>query len=594
MTALLNKIRTHLLSPDSPFELFLRTIYHKVLSTRFYFYWQDYLAQRSYRKFRRLKLQNLIPNLTDNAYQPKVTFLLSGQNASLQDIQRTLQSIQALQGHNWEVLLISLSHQFENNNINIEDPRIILANDSSANLLKSITGEFVVFCTAGDCFYSPLLAEFYQSLPADSPAQVTYYDCEFQDQKSGKLLPFFKPVGCSPALMLSVNYLSRGFIHAPILTQFWRETEHNTTLEGFEYSLMLYLCENGLSLNHISKILLSQVALVTPHMQDNRTAVAQHLTHKGLTSVSSTENETGLRFTWSTHSPSLAIIVLSKNNQQFLQSLIPALLQQPYKGEKSIYIVDNGSDDPATLAYYQQLHELARVKIIPYPQPFNYSEAINLGVHASKSELVLLLNDDMAVIDDSWLTELAQWATRPEIGVVGAKLVRKNHTIQHMGIIMGLTGFAGHIYLNAPENYHGLFGSANWYRNILAITGACQIVRRDVFNEVGGYDEGYQLAFGDIDFCLRVHEKGYHNVYSPFARLYHYEGSTRGYQTPVDDALKGYESLGSYLINEDPYFSPNLTYSRIPKCVFKKRSRDDRERQIQARRNFYLQKEKPL
>jgi predicted glycosyltransferase involved in capsule biosynthesis len=119
------------------------------------------------------------------------------------------------------------------------------------------------------------------------------------------------------------------------------------------------------------------------------------------------------------------------------------------------------------------------------------------------------------------------------------------------------------------------------------VTGACQMLRRAVFNEVGGYDEGFQLAFGDIDFCLRVHEQGYRNIVTPFAKLTHYEGRSRGYVTPVGDILRGYEKFETYLIDDDPYFSPNLTYTRIPKCALKKSSAGDNRQQIEIRRSFY-------
>ena len=176
----------------------------------------------------------------------------------------------------------------------------------------------------------------------------------------------------------------------------------------------------------------------------------------------------------------------------------------------------------------------------------------------------------------------------PDVGVVGAKLLRKNRTIQHAGIIIGIAGYAGHVYLNASENYSGLFGSVNWYRNYLALTGACQMFRRDVFNQVNGYDEAYSLAFGDVDFCIRVHNAGYQNVYNPFARLFHYEGSSRGHQTPVEDILKGYDLIDQFLVEGDPYFSPNLTYSRIPKCALSNDPLNDRVKIIQSRKNFYL------
>ena len=219
------------------------------------------------------------------------------------------------------------------------------------------------------------------------------------------------------------------------------------------------------------------------------------------------------------------------------------------------------------MAYYRSIASDPEIQILPYKNPFNYSEAINLGVSQSESDLVLLLNDDMMPVDADWLPEMIQWAQRDEIGVVGTKLLRANHTIQHAGIIMGLVGFVGHIYLNAPEDYFGLWGSADWTRDILAVTGACQMMRRKLFEEVGGYDEGFQLAFGDIDFCLRVHRRGYRNIYTPFAQLYHYEGHSRGYVTPVEDILKGYQEFSPYLTQDDPFYNPNLTYSRIPKCA---------------------------
>jgi len=179
---------------------------------------------------------------------------------------------------------------------------------------------------------------------------------------------------------------------------------------------------------------------------------------------------------------------------------------------------------------------------------------------------------------------MVRWACQPEIGVVGAKLLHKNRSIQHAGIILGMNGFIGHLYLNAPEHYHGLAGSADWYRNFYALTGACQAMRRNVFNQVGGYDPRFRLAFGDIDFCLRVIKEGYRNLYTPFAQLIHFEGSSRGYSTPTGDILFGYHELKSWLEADDPYFSPNLTYTPIPKCNTGHRTANDRLERIEQRK----------
>jgi GT2 family glycosyltransferase len=303
--------------------------------------------------------------------------------------------------------------------------------------------------------------------------------------------------------------------------------------------------------------------------------------------VSSQTKPYGTRFTWHTGDPSVAIIIPTKNKKSLLEKCINSILKLTSYKNFNIHLVDNNSTDPETLDYYQKLKSEPRIKIHSYPAEFNYSQAVNLGVAQSDSDLVLFLNDDMETINSDWLTELVQWATRPEIGVVGGKLIRANHSIQHAGIIIGLHGFAGHIYLNAPEHYQGLFGSVDWYRDYQALTGACQMMRREVFNEIGGYDEGYKIAFGDIDFCLRVQQSGYRNIYTPFSTLFHYEGRSRGYITPKEDVLRGYTKMRDALTQEDPYFSPNLSYTRIPKCVLNEQTSEEREKIIEIRKRFH-------
>jgi O-antigen biosynthesis protein len=588
MNTILNKLRSLFFSPDSSLELTLRTYYHKFLSTRMFFFWQDFQAKRSYRKYRALQGHSPLPKIDPESYQPKATFLLSCLDATSADVQTTLRSIQTLHGDHWEVVPVSQENTADTIFAKFSDPKIKTTQPDLSHLLDLITGEFVVFCQAGDIFADSLLIHFYHSLSSGTHADLTYYDCEFFEEKPARFHPFFKPTTFSPALLLSVNYLSRGFIHRRTFEEVWSKIDHNANLINQEYDLTLRLYESNKVIRHIPTVLLTQKRLSKPDTAELQKVLAAHLNRQGLKDVTTSKETTGIRFSWKTGSPSLAIIILTKNNYRFLKSLIPELLAQPYEGQSSFHIVDNGSDDPSTLAYYQEIQQESNISIIPYSQPFNYSEAINLGVAHSDSDLVLLLNDDMALMDELWLSELMQWAIRPDVGVVGAKLLRKNLTIQHAGIILGLTGFMGHIYLNAPEHYNGLFGSVDWYRNYLAITGACQMIRRDVFEEVGGYDLAYELAFGDIDFCIKVHEKGYQNLYIPFARIFHYEGSSRGYQTPVDDILRGYDQLETYLMEGDPFYSPNLTYTRIPKCVVEKHSEDERIRQIQGRKSFYL------
>jgi GT2 family glycosyltransferase len=332
-----------------------------------------------------------------------------------------------------------------------------------------------------------------------------------------------------------------------------------------EYDLFLKLQSEGFAFQHLPHVLVSQNELVTSGDVENQAAIIEHLEQQGVAGVVAKQGPSGTRFVWPTSEPSVAVVIPTLNNRKLLEPLVDSLLHNNYRN-LAITIVDNNSTDPATISYFQEIRNLPRVSVVSYNKNFNYSEAINLGAANSNSDLLLFLNDDIGVSNDFWLEELVQWATRPEIGVVGTKLIRANHTIQHAGIILGLNRFAGHIYLNAPEDYSGLVGSVDWYRNYMALTGACQMVRRDLFEAVGGYDEAYLLAFSDIDFCLKVYEKGYSNLYTPFASLFHYEGVSRGYNTPPADILRGYQRIEGYLRTGDPYFSEGLSFQPIPHC----------------------------
>jgi len=592
MISLFNRFRSFLFSPNSRVELWLRTIYHKLNATRLLFRLHHIAALRSYQKWRSTQIKKAIPLLSEFENQPKVTFILGFPADDTEKVISTLKSLRDLKGNNWEVLLITRETGF---NMKLpddfsKDPHIKIISKNQRKCLHSISGEYLVFCQPGDRFYRSLLVHFYKKLTKGNSADIYYFDCEYQKDQSKDPYPLFKPSKYSPSMLLSINYLSRSFINLKAAQEVLSEIDTQKSLVSQEYDLIFRLCEMEKSFRHIPYVLISQEDLPKPDNLETQEMVTAHLSRLGLEDIELSETISGPQFTWSPHNPETAIIIPTKNNRPLLETLVDSIFEHTHNIDFSIHIVDNGSDDASTLNYYKTISQNPIISIIDYNKPFNYSEAINLGVSNSSSDLVLLLNDDMQIITDSWLRELAQWAIRPEIGVVGAKLLRANQTIQHAGIIIGLNGFAGHIYLNAPDHYQGMFGSTDWYRDYLAVTGACQMMRREVFIDAGGYDEGYRLAFGDIDFCLRVNQLGYRNVYTPFTSIYHYEGKTRGYLTPTEDVLKGLEDMKTYLETGDPNFSPNLTYTRIPKCAQKKQSQQTRAEQIEIRKQFYLRK----
>jgi GT2 family glycosyltransferase len=586
------KLRSTFFSPNDKLELWLRTLYHKLNKTRVMFIIQNWYAQRSYQQWKKWQNQLLDRDSSTDNEDLKITFLLTYNSRTKSELEKTLDSIRNLDSKNWEVIIFLSESDLQSllpQKIN-RDIRINIVQAKSLAEICAIQGDFIVFCQPGDVFHKRFLTHFCSLYAQDNSVDWVYFDCEYSEGDANKLKPLFKPSTLSPEQLLSHNYLSRGLIRRSFLQENLAElSTYEDPLAG-EYHLAFLLCQNHKSVRYLPHVYVCQTNLVRPETPERQEAVKTYLSGLGLEDVAVDTKENGYRFTWRTSQPSVAIVIPTKNQQALLAPLVHSILHKTNYKNLQIHIIDNKSDDPDTLGYYAQIKSDPHINIHPYEEEFNYSAVNNLGVAKSDSDLILLLNDDMEIRNPDWLSELVQWAIRPEIGVVGAKLVRANRTIQHAGIIIGLNGFAGHIYLNAPEHYNGLFGSVNWYRNYMAVTGACQMFRREVFNQVNGYDEGYKVAFGDVDFCLRVHNLGYRNVYTPFAGLFHFEGQSRGFATPSEDILRGYAQMESALHQEDPYFSPNLTYARIPKCIRKKREPEDIKNLAELRKQSYLKK----
>lgn len=587
---LVRTLRRVLLPPESRQELFLRTLYHRLNAMPFFVRRQMRTAEASYRGWREQQSQVMMLPAGAADTAPGVTFLLEIGVGSEVAALATLRSLQSMARADWQVIPIQTNNTDVNEIIDWLGTDVRLLDPVSISILpseiKKINPDsFVVFCRAGDVF-SPKLLDDFAAVSLEVPsADIIYTDCEYRDRDSNQDAPFFKPSALSPELMLSVNYLSRSFMRAALLADF---ADTAADVMSFEYELQLRQFNGNSVMQHIPRVL---VSLCEPPLVSGgsmQAVLKSHLEQQGKKNVELLAHSSQTRANWDFGSPSVSIIILSHNHGAWLRDLVSSIFSITDYPNYSLVIVENRSSEPEVLAYYDELEGDARVTIVQYDQPFNYSEAINSGVARSSADVVVLLNNDMLVTDAGWLSELVQWAVQPGVGVVGGKLLHRDNTIQHAGIILGLNGFVGHLYLNAPEHYHGLAGSADWYRNLYAVTGACQAVRRDLFRQVGGYDERFRLAFGDIDFCLRVVKAGYRNLYNPFARLTHFEGGSRGYDTPVNDILLAYDELLPWVEEHDPYYSPNLTYQPIPRCNSQQGALDARMQNIENRRKSLL------
>jgi GT2 family glycosyltransferase len=278
---------------------------------------------------------------------------------------------------------------------------------------------------------------------------------------------------------------------------------------------------------------------------------------------------TRARFAVPEPTPFVSIIIPTRNGRKLLETCIGSIRERTSYPNFEIVIVDHRSDDGDTLAYLNEIETSGTARILKYDNEFNFSAINNFAVRHSSGDFICLLNNDTEVIAEDWLTEMVGCALQPGVGVVGAMLRYPNDTIQHAGVVLGLTGVAGHVYAGQPANYPGMMCRAHLSQEMTAITAACCLVRRSIYEEVGGLDEeNLKIAYNDVDLCLRVREAGYRNYWTPHAVLYHHESMTRGYET-TPEKQERFLREQAYMkkrwlhwIANDPAFSPNLSLDR--------------------------------
>lgn len=268
--------------------------------------------------------------------------------------------------------------------------------------------------------------------------------------------------------------------------------------------------------------------------------------------------------------PQITIIVPTRDRVDLLQRCVESILRLTTYPNYRIVVIDNQSVEPATRDYLASLAGQSRLQVRKHDQPFNFSRINNEAVGSCCSELVCLLNNDIEVISPDWLEEMASHAMRPHIGAVGAMLYYPNDTIQHAGVVVGVHGVAAHPYCGMPRGYPGQMARARLVQNMSAVTAACLMVRREVYQQIGGLDDALQVAFNDVDFCLRLQAAGYTNLWTPFAELYHHESASRGHEdTPVKRArfnreVEFMKSRWQHQLERDRAYNPNLTLSGEP------------------------------
>lgn len=303
----------------------------------------------------------------------------------------------------------------------------------------------------------------------------------------------------------------------------------------------------------------------------SRLAVVRHLARAGVrATVSSTECGHHVRYPVPEKAPLVTLIIPTRNGFSLLSRCVDSIIAKTHYRAFEIIIVDNGSDDPDTLDYMARLSIDHGVHILRDDRPFNYSALNNRAVDIARGEFVALVNNDVEIIDGDWLDEVMGHALRPEVGIVGVKLLYSNGTVQHAGVIVGLSGCADHLHRGLGRDEPGYQGRAVTTQSLSAVTGACLIVRRSLYRQLGGLNErDLAVAFNDVDFCLRVREAGYTVIWTPHAVLYHHESATRGRDDTAEKVARANREIEYMrhhwrdLIANDPAYNPNLSLARF-------------------------------
>jgi GT2 family glycosyltransferase/glycosyltransferase involved in cell wall biosynthesis len=422
---------------------------------------------------------------------------------------------------------------------------------------------FVLVLEAGDRIEPDLLFRIAATVTDDPSVDLVHWDDDLLSADGTVREPLFRP-SWSPDMLLGANYLGRSFA-----VRRERVAEAGGLRpqlgDGSWWDLLLRLGLEEGSVARLPKVL-SHLRRRPVVPGDLAVEIVQgHLDRLGRPAeVSSVP--TGVRVRWVVADPPhVTIVIPTRHNRAMLSTCLAALARTDYPSF-DVRIVDNGARTPENEAWYSQFAGSIDVTVSWWEEPFNYSAVNNAAAAEARGEVLLFLNDDTEPTDPGWLAEMVGWVQQPGIGLVGAQLIGPDGLIQHGGVILGMNGFADHLFEGVAPGTDTPFGPTGWYRDLLSVTAACVAVRRELFERIGGFDERFVLCGSDVVLGLDSRFHGYRNVCTPYALVRHLESATRGSDVPTGDFFASYWRYQKWLRAGDPYFTPNLSlHSRVPR-----------------------------
>lgn len=460
----------------------------------------------------------------------------------------------------------------------LDDNEGISKNTNEA--IKMATGDFIAFMDHDDCLPPFALYEIIKTINENPEVEFIYTDEDKIDEGQNRFEPHFKP-DFSYQTLECHNYITHLVVVKRSLIE--KIGLLDSRFDGAQdFDFVLRAVENTQNIVHISKVLYhwrahknstAKIADAKNYAYEaGKSVIEEHLKRIGKKGVVENPGEVPgiykIKFAVE-NNPKVSILIPNKDSIKLLKNCLKSILKQTTYENYEILIIENNSEKKQTFEYYKKIEKNPKIKVLVYPEKgFNYSKIINFGVKKADGDYILQLNNDTKLLTPDWLELMIGYAQNKEIGAVGSRLYYPDKSIQHSGIAYGIAGIAGNLLVGLPFGKHGYFGREALTSNVSAVTGACLFSRREIYEEVGFMDEDlFKVAFNDVDFCLKILEKGYNVVYNPYVELIHYESKTRGYEdTPekknrFEKEKKAFQEKWKDLLekNPDPYYNINLS-----------------------------------
>jgi O-antigen biosynthesis protein len=525
-------------------------------------------------------------------HKPLLSVIMPTYNTPAKTLRSAIDSIKSQIYGNWELCIADDASSLEETlgvlrEYEGEDDRIKISyretnghiSEASNTALDTARGEFVVLVDHDDELTPHALYMLATEINRYPDVDVIYSDEDKIDESGKADHPYFKP-DFSPDMILSQNYINHLGAYRRTLVE-----EVGRFRKGFEgsqdYDLALRVIEKSTpeQIRHIPFVLYHWRSLegsVAAGEQEKsyaidaaRKAISEHLKRRGIkAAVSAGMDEFSHRVIYALPKklPKVSLIVPTRDRINLLRMVVDGVREHNDYPNWDLAIIDNGSEEPETAAYLEDIAKDERIQVIRDDAPFNFSRLNNRAAKLTDGEIIALVNNDIEPISKDWLSEMVRQVIQPGVGAVGAKLYYPNDTLQHGGVIVGLGGVAGHFDKRLPRDKRGYFGRAALVQNFSAVTAACMLIPRAVFEEVEGLDEvNLAVAFNDVDLCLKIRKAGFRLVWTPYAELYHHESVSRGLDTAPEKVdrfaseIRVMQERWDTKFENDPFYNPNLT-----------------------------------